>query len=26
MSQNALGTLPDDRNLMPKHVEANIHN
>jgi hypothetical protein len=26
ISQKALGTLPDDGNVMPKHVEATIHN
>jgi hypothetical protein len=26
ISQKALGTLPDDGNLMPKHVGAIIHN
>jgi hypothetical protein len=26
ISQNALGTLPDDGNVMPKHVGATIHN
>jgi hypothetical protein len=26
ISQKALGTLPDDDNVMPKHVGANIHN
>jgi hypothetical protein len=26
ISQNALGTLPEDGNVMPKHVGANIHN
>jgi hypothetical protein len=25
-SQKALGTLPDDGNVMPKHVGATIHN
>jgi hypothetical protein len=25
-SQKALGTLPDDGNIMPKHVGATIHN
>ena len=25
-SQKALGTLPEDGNVMPKHVGANIHN
>jgi hypothetical protein len=25
-SQKALGTLPDDVNVMPKHVGATIHN
>ena len=24
--QEALGTLPEDGNVMPKHVEATIHN
>jgi hypothetical protein len=24
-SQKALGTLPEDGNVMPKHVEATIH-
>jgi hypothetical protein len=24
--QKALGTLPEDDNVMPKHVEATIHN
>jgi hypothetical protein len=24
--QKALGTLPEDGNVMPKHVEATIHN
>jgi hypothetical protein len=24
--QKVLGTLPEDGNLMPKHVAANIHN
>jgi hypothetical protein len=24
--QKALGTLPDDDNVMPKHVGATIHN
>jgi hypothetical protein len=24
--QKALGALPDDCNVMPKHVEATIHN
>jgi hypothetical protein len=26
MSQEALGTLPEDGNVMPKHVGATIHN
>jgi hypothetical protein len=26
ISQNALGTLPEDGNSMPKHVGATIHN
>jgi hypothetical protein len=26
ISQKALGTLPDDGNVMPKHVAATIHN
>jgi hypothetical protein len=26
ISQKALGTLPGDDNVMPKHVEATIHN
>jgi hypothetical protein len=26
ISQKALGTLPEDNNVMPKHVGANIHN
>jgi hypothetical protein len=26
ISQKALGTLPEDGNVMPKHVEAIIHN
>jgi hypothetical protein len=26
ISQNALGTLPEDGNVMPKHVGATIHN
>jgi hypothetical protein len=26
ISQKALGTLPDDGNVMPKHVEATVHN
>jgi hypothetical protein len=26
VSQKALGTLPDDGNVMPKHVGATIHN
>jgi hypothetical protein len=26
ISQKALGTLPDDGNIMPKHVGATIHN
>jgi hypothetical protein len=26
MSQKALGTLPEDGNVMPKHVGATIHN
>jgi hypothetical protein len=26
ISQKALGTLPEDGNLMPKHVGATIHN
>jgi hypothetical protein len=26
ISQKALGTLPEDSNVMPKHVEAAIHN
>jgi hypothetical protein len=26
LSQNALGTLPEDGNVMPKHVGATIHN
>jgi hypothetical protein len=26
ISQKALGTLPDDGNVMPKHVEATTHN
>jgi hypothetical protein len=26
ISQNALGTLPEDGNVMPKHVEATIYN
>jgi hypothetical protein len=26
ISQKALGTLPDDGNVMPKHVGAAIHN
>jgi hypothetical protein len=26
ISQKALGTLPDDDNVMPKHVETTIHN
>jgi hypothetical protein len=25
-SRKALGTLPEDGNVMPKHVEATIHN
>ena len=25
-SQKALGTLPEDGNVMPKHVVATIHN
>jgi hypothetical protein len=25
-SQKALGTLPEDGNVMPKHVEVTIHN
>jgi hypothetical protein len=25
-SQKALGTLPEDDNVMPKHVGATIHN
>jgi hypothetical protein len=25
ISQKALGTLPDDGNVMPKHVGATIH-
>jgi hypothetical protein len=25
ISQKALGRLPEDGNVMPKHVEANIH-
>jgi hypothetical protein len=26
ISKNALGTLPEDGNVMPKHVGAPIHN
>jgi hypothetical protein len=26
ISQNALGTLPEDGNVMPKYVGATIHN
>jgi hypothetical protein len=26
ISQKALGTLPEDDNVMPKHVEDTIHN
>jgi hypothetical protein len=26
ISQKALGTLPEDRNVIPKHVGATIHN
>jgi hypothetical protein len=26
ISEKALGTLPDDSNVMPKHVGATIHN
>jgi hypothetical protein len=26
VSQKALGMLPEDRNVMPKHVGATIHN
>jgi hypothetical protein len=26
ISQKALGTLPEDGNVMPKHVEATIYN
>jgi hypothetical protein len=26
ISQKALGTLPEGGNVMPKHVEATIHN
>jgi hypothetical protein len=26
ISQKALGMLPDDGNVMPKHVRATIHN
>jgi hypothetical protein len=26
LSQKALGTLPEDGNVMPKHVGATIHN
>jgi hypothetical protein len=26
ISQKALGTLPEDGNVMPKHVEVTIHN
>jgi hypothetical protein len=26
ISQKALGTLPEDCNVTPKHVEATIHN
>jgi hypothetical protein len=26
ISQKALGMLPEDDNVMPKHVGANIHN
>ena len=26
ISQKALGTLPEDGNVMPKHAEATIHN
>jgi hypothetical protein len=26
VSQKALGTLPEDGNIMPKHVRATIHN
>jgi hypothetical protein len=26
ISQKALGTLPEDGSVMPKHVEATIHN
>jgi hypothetical protein len=26
ISQKALGTLPEDGNVMAKHVEATIHN
>jgi hypothetical protein len=26
ISQTALGTLPEDGNVMPKHVGATIHN
>jgi hypothetical protein len=26
ISQKALGMLPEDGNVMPKHVEATVHN
>jgi hypothetical protein len=26
ISQKALGTLPDDANVIPKHVGATVHN
>jgi hypothetical protein len=26
ISQKALGTIPEDGNVMPKHLEAAIHN
>jgi hypothetical protein len=26
ISQKALGTLPEDGNVMPKHVETTVHN
>jgi hypothetical protein len=26
ISQTALGTLPDNGNVMPKHIRATIHN
>jgi hypothetical protein len=26
ISQKALGTLPEDRNVMPKHVGVTLHN